>query len=199
MSLYIGLEGVDGSGKTSVAAAMASMLGGQGAEVVVVREPGGTELGEEIRRLLLHSSDMVAWAEAALFAAQRAQLAAEVIAPALSRGAWVISDRTYYSSLAYQGGARGLGIDAVRVLNETVLGGVIPDLIAVIDVDPELGLRRQQDADRIGGEGSAFQQAVADAYHTLASADPQRVRLVDPTGAVEDVARRILDMAGTAR
>ena len=197
MSLYIGLEGVDGSGKTSVAAAMAASLSARGSEVVVVREPGGTGLGEEIRRLLLHSDDMVPWAEAALFAAQRAQLAAEVIAPALARGAWVISDRTYYSSLAYQGAARGLGMEPVRSLNETVLGGVVPDLVAVIDVAPDLGLRRQHGEDRIGGTGLVFQQAVSDAYHHLAAADPERVVLVDPSGDIDDVAARVLVLAAT--
>ncbi|MGF1665679.1 MAG: dTMP kinase [Acidimicrobiia bacterium] len=197
MSVYVGLEGVDGSGKTSVAAAMATTLSAQDFEVVLVREPGGTGLGEEIRRLLLHSDDMVPWAEAALFAAQRAQLAAEVIAPALARGAWVISDRTYYSSLAYQGAARGLGIEPVRSLNETVLGGVLPDLVAVIDVDAEVGLRRQHGEDRIGGAGLAFQQAVSDAYHRLATADPERVVLVDPSGGIEDVAARVLALAAS--
>lgn len=191
---YIGLEGVDGSGKTSVAAAMAAVLRAEGRHVVVVREPGGTDIGEEIRRLLLHSHEMVPWAEAALFAAQRAQLAAEVIAPALAAGSWVISDRTYYSSLAYQGGARGLGIGGVRVLNEAVLAGVVPDLVAVIDVDPETGLGRQDDADRIGGAGLELQRAVHAAYHRLATEDP-RVRLVDPSGDVEAVASRILELA----
>jgi dTMP kinase len=195
---YIGLEGVDGSGKTSVAAAMAKVLSESGLEVVVVREPGGTELGEEVRRLLLDASDMVPWAEAALFAAQRAQLAAEVIAPALARGAWVVSDRTYYSSLAYQGAARGLGIDAVRSINEAVLDGVLPDVVAVIDVDPEVGLTRQHRPDRIGGAGSALQRAVSEAYHKLAADEPERVVLVDPSGSVEEVARRVLDLIGSA-
>jgi dTMP kinase len=197
VSLYIGLEGVDGSGKTSVAAAMAADLSRGGAEVVVVREPGGTGLGEEVRRLLLHSEDMVAWAEAALFAAQRAQLAAEVIAPALARGAWVISDRTYYSSLAYQGGARGLGVEAVRSLNETVLCGVIPDLVAVIDVDPDVGLARQHGSDRIGGSGLDFQRSVSEAYHRLAGEEPDRVLLVDASGTVADVAARVVGLAAT--
>lgn len=191
---YIGLEGVDGSGKTTVAGMLASMLLSEGRQVTVVREPGGTDLGEEIRRLLLHSDEMVPWAEAALFAAQRAQLAAEVIAPALAAGAWVISDRTYYSSLAYQGGARGLGIPEVRALNEAVLGGVLPDLVAVIDVDPETGLGRQDDADRIGGAGLDLQRAVHDAYHLLAGQD-ERVALIDPSGDVATVAGRILDLA----
>jgi dTMP kinase len=189
---YIALEGVEGSGKTSVGRALAALLAARGREPLVVREPGSTELGEQIRTLLLHSGHVFPWAEAALFAAQRAQLAAEVIRPALDRGAWVVSDRSYYSSLAYQGGARGLGIGAVRALNEVVLAGVEPGLVAVIDVDPAVGLERQVQPDRIGGEGLVFQQAVGDAYRAMAAAEPDRVKLVDATGSVEDIAGRIL-------
>ena len=148
---YIALEGGEGAGKTTVTRALAALIADAGHEAVIVREPGGTWLGEEIRRLLLHSRDMTPWAEAALFAAARAQLIAEEVRPALAREAWVISDRTYYSSLAYQGGARGLGVEEVRRLNEAVLGGVLPHLVAVIDVDPAVGLSRQIDSDRSGG------------------------------------------------
>ncbi len=189
---YIGLEGVEGAGKTTIAAALRDVLEADGTEAIVVREPGGTELGEEIRRLLLHSGDMSPWAEAALFAAQRAQLAAEVVRPALERGTWVVSDRTYYSSLAYQGGARGLGVDRVRAINEAALDGVVPDLVVVLDVDPGLGLGRQTDADRIGTTGEAFQRRVAATYHDLAESDPSVV-LVSADGAPGGVALAILD------
>lgn len=194
---YVALEGVEGAGKTTVARHVEAILGDRGEEVVMVREPGGTQLGEEIRRLLLHAGDMTPWAEAALFAAQRAQLAAEVVAPALARGAWVVSDRSYYSSLAYQGGARGLGIDTVRSINETVLAGVLPDLVAYLDVDPDLGLGRQLDADRIGGAGPAFQRAVAAAYRRLVELDPRVVRFpVD--GPPDRIARRVVEAAAEA-
>lgn len=192
MSWYIGLEGVDGSGKSTVAAAVARALEERGVDVVSVREPGGTWLGEEIRQLLLHSSEMTPWAEASLFAAQRAQLAVEVIAPALERGAWVLSDRTYFSSLAYQGAARGLGVDAVRRINETVLGGVTPDLVVVLDVSPEIGLARQMDADRIGSSGLEFQQRVSRAYRALAEEQPGLVKLIPADAAVGAIADRIL-------
>jgi dTMP kinase len=184
---YVALEGVDGSGKSTVAAALARRLADRGFEVVAVREPGGTELGEEIRRLVLHSSDMAPWAEAALFAAQRAQLAAEVIEPALDRGAWVISDRSYFSSLAYQGGARGLGVDAVRSLNETVLHGVVPDLVVVLEIDPEVALRRQHDPDRIGSTGVDFQTRVAETFTGLVARDPSGVVVVSASRDLERV------------
>ncbi|MFP5332926.1 MAG: dTMP kinase, partial [Acidimicrobiia bacterium] len=115
---YIGFEGVEGAGKSTVVSAVAARLTAGGFDVVTVREPGGTPIGEEIRRLLLHSESMSDWTEAALFAAARAELARTEIAPALSRGATVLSDRTYYSSLAYQGAARGRGVEAVRAVNE---------------------------------------------------------------------------------
>jgi dTMP kinase len=190
---YLALEGVEGAGKSTVAAAIEQRLRGRGESVVRVREPGGTELGEEIRRLLLHSGDMSPWAEAALFAAARAQLVAEIVAPALAGGSWVISDRSYYSSLAYQGGARGLGIDAVRRLNEAVLGGCLPDVVIVLDVDPAIGLRREDGIDRISAAGLAFQQAVAACYLELAADDP-KVTVVEAIGTPDSIADRILSV-----
>ncbi len=188
---YLALEGVEGAGKSTVAASLEQRLRSRGEPVVRVREPGGTELGEEIRRILLHSGDMSPWAEAALFAAARAQLVAEIVAPALAGGAWVISDRSYYSSLAYQGGARGLGIDAVRRLNEAVLGGCLPDKVVVLEVDPAVGLAREDGIDRISAAGLAFQRAVAASYRELASTD-QKVVVVEATGAPGAIADRIL-------
>lgn len=188
---YIGLEGVEGAGKTTIAASLRDTLEAEGTDVIVVREPGGTELGEEIRRLLLHSGDMSPWAEAALFAAQRAQLAAQVVRPALDRGTWVVSDRTYYSSLAYQGGARGLGVDRVRALNEAALDGVLPDLVVVLDVDPRIGLGRQTEADRIGAAGEDFQRRVSETYHALADSDPAVV-LVEAEGEPAEIAAEVL-------
>ncbi len=192
---YLALEGVEGAGKSTVAGAVAARLRAECREVVEVREPGGTPLGEEIRRLLLHADDMAPWAEAMLFAAQRAQLVAEVVGPALARGAWVVSDRSYYSSLAYQGDARGLGVEAVRQVNEWAVGSVVPDLVVVLDFDPDRGLARQGDVDRIGGQGPDFQRRVAAAYHRLAAAEPSRVVVV-PVDADPDVlAERIVELA----
>jgi dTMP kinase len=193
---YLAVEGVDGAGKSTVCREIAGRLRARGQSVVEVREPGGTRLGEEIRSLLLHGEAMAPWTEALLFAAQRAQLAAEVIAPALARGDYVVSDRSYFSSLAYQGGARGLGIDRVRAVNETGLDGVLPDLVAVLWLDPDDALTRQDGVDRIGGEGSTFQRDVAAAYRRLAAEDPDRVVLIDGSGPVEAVVDEIMERLG---
>ncbi len=189
---YIALEGIEGAGKSTIQGTLAAALEDDGLEVVMVREPGGTSTGEGIRLLLLDGDDMTPWAEALLFAAQRSQLAGEVIEPALDRGAWVIGDRSVYSSLAYQGGARGLGIEAVRAVNEAGLGSVWPDLVVVLAVDPEAGLARQDGEDRIGGQGVAFQRAVAGFYQDLALSDPARVAVIDTKGPIEEVAERVV-------
>lgn len=183
---YLGVEGIEGAGKTTVCRLLADRLP---PPVVSIREPGGTALGEDIRRILLHSAEMSPWAEAALFAAARAELVAEVVRPALARGETVVSDRTYVSSLAYQGAGRGLGVGDVRRVNETVLGGSVPDLVAIVDIEPDLGLRRQVAADRIGGGGVEFLTVVAAAYRSLA--DGERIVLVDGRGRPEEVAARI--------
>jgi dTMP kinase len=180
MKRYVAFEGVDGAGKTTVARATAAALRDRGFEVVEVREPGGTASGEAIRRILLERGGAVApWTEALLFAAGRSQLAAEVIGPALDAGKVVVSDRSVYSSLAYQGGARGLGIDLVRAVNEAGLQGIWPGLVVVLRVEPEMGLRREDETDRISVEGVGLQQRVAVAYEDLAAAEPERVVVVD--------------------
>ncbi|HEX2154985.1 MAG TPA: dTMP kinase [Acidimicrobiia bacterium] len=194
MSLYLAIEGVDGAGKTTVCEAVAGRLRDMGEAVLMVREPGGTTIGEAIRSLLLHGDEMAPWTEALLFAAQRAQLAAEVIEPALARGESVISDRSYYSSLAYQGGARELGVEAVRNVNEAGLGGILPNRVVVLWIDPDDALARQDGVDRIGGEGERFQREVAEAYAKLASDDPERVRLVDAARPLDEVVDEIVGM-----
>jgi dTMP kinase len=198
-AMYIALEGGDGAGKTTVAARLVELLEQKGDTVVAVREPGGTALGEEIRRLLLHSADMTAWAEALLFAAQRSQLAAEVIGPALGRGEVVVSDRSLYSSLAYQGGGRALDIGMVRLINEAALDGVVPDLVVVLIIDPSAALARQSDPDRIGRQGNVFQHAVATVYRDLAAAEPERVVLVEIGDEPEEVARSIFELIEARR
>lgn len=191
VSKYIALEGSDGSGKSTVAAALAGRLETSGETVTVVREPGGTPLGEAIRVLLLDSDRLDQWAEVFLFAAQRAELAREVIAPALAAGTWVISDRTYYSSIAYQGRGRGLGEAEVRAINEQGLDGVVPDHVFVLDVDPVTALARQDNPDRIGKEGVEFQSAVRQAYLDLASHE-DKVVLLDGSLTVDEMVDRIL-------
>ena len=182
MTGYVAFEGPEGAGKSTVLQLVAAELVAAGDEVVTVREPGGTDLGEGIRDLLLHGPAMTAWAEALLFAAQRSQLAEEVVRPALARGAWVLSDRSVYSSLAYQGHARQLGVPEVRMVNQAGLGGTWPDTVVLLRTDPAEGLRRQRIHDRIGGEGLEFQRAVAAGYELLAKADPDRFLVVDVDG-----------------
>lgn len=193
MSAYLAIEGVDGAGKSTVCHQVAERLRERGA-VTVVREPGGTRVGEAIRSLLLHGEEMAPWTEALLFAAQRAQLAADVIGPALARGEYVVSDRSYYSSLAYQGGARGLGLEEVRAVNEAGLAGVLPHLVAVLWLDPGDALARQDVVDRIGGAGDAFQWVVADTYRRLAAEDPARVHLVDASRPVTEVVDEVVGL-----
>ena len=165
--------------------------------VIRVREPGGTKVGEGIREILLgHDWNPAPWPEALLFAAARAQLAAETIAPALDSGAWVVGDRSVYSSLAYQGGARGLGVETVRRVNEAGLGDVWPDLVVLLEVDPWTALARQDDPDRIGGEGVEFQQAVAAAFATIAAEERDRFLVVDAGSDLDDVVTAVIAALG---
>lgn len=193
VSKYVALEGVDGSGKSTVGQALLEALDRRGIEAILVREPGGTAVGEAVRSLLLDSETLDDWAEVFLFAAQRAELARDVIQPALDSGTWVISDRSYYSSIAYQGRARGLGEDNVRTINETGLDGVVPDFVFVLDVDPALALDRQDSPDRIGKEGIEFQAAVRDAYLELAK-NEDKVTLLDGDLTVEEMISRIIEV-----
>jgi dTMP kinase len=191
VSKYIALEGVDGSGKSTVGNALVEHLTDSGEKAILVREPGGTALGEAVRTLLLDSATLDCWAEVFLFAAQRAELAREVILPALAEGTWVVSDRSYYSSIAYQGRARGLGEVAVRSINETGLDGVVPDHVFVLDVEPDVALARQDTPDRIGREGVEFQSAVRSAYHDLAEAE-EKVMILDGSLSVDEMVSKIL-------
>lgn len=194
VSKYIALEGVDGSGKSTVGNALVEHLAASGEEAILVREPGGTALGEAVRTLLLDSATLDDWAEVFLFAAQRAELAREVILPALAAGRWVVSDRSYYSSIAYQGRARGLGEAAVRSINETGLDGVVPDHVFVLDVEPDVALARQDTPDRIGREGVEFQSAVRSAYLDLAEAE-EKVMILDGSLSVDEMVSKILAVA----
>ena len=190
--MFVTFEGIDGSGKTTQASLLAEWAAGQGREVVAVREPGGTPLGERIRGLLLNGPEMCAWAEAALFAAARAELAERVIRPALLRGAWVVCDRYVDSSLAYQGAARGLGVDAVRELNDAATGGLLPDLTFVLLVEPELGRSRLAGRrDRIEREDTEFVRRVDAGYRELAASSPGRHVALDGSLPPEELARRV--------
>lgn len=189
---YIAFEGVEGSGKSTIIQEVAARLRAADRDVVEVREPGGTPVAEAIRAIVLGSEDMNDWAEALLFAAQRSDLADHVIRPALRRGAVVLGDRSVYSSLAYQGIVRGLGLDEVRAINEAGLEGTWPDLVVLLEIDPQRGLDRQSDPDRIGGAGIEFQEAVALAYARLAADDPDRFIVIDASGTVDEIAAEIM-------
>ncbi len=190
--IFITFEGGDGSGKTTQVKLLAEYLCDQGREVVATREPGGTELGREIRKLILHGGDVCPKAEALLYAADRAHHIATVVRPALERGAVVLADRYLDSSVAYQGVARDLGLDEVRNLSLWATDGLMPSLTLLLDVPVSVGAGRVGGTqDRIEAAGTAFHQAVRDEYLKLASADPQRWRVIDAKVSVDDVAARV--------
>jgi dTMP kinase len=187
--MFVTFEGLDGSGKTTQVELLRRHLEEAGREVVVTREPGGTELGERIRELLLHGPDMSAWAEATLFAAARAELVERVIAPARERGADVLCDRYVDSSLAYQGIARGLGLDAVLELNVAAVQGVLPDSTFLLLVDPTVASSRTgRQRDRIEREDDEFRARVDAAYRELAERFPERIVPIEAGGSTEEVA-----------
>jgi dTMP kinase len=196
--VFIALDGPEGAGKTTQVLHLAERLRSLGLEVVTTREPGGTALGEAIRDLLLDpaSRGICPQAEMLLFAAARAQSAEEVVRPALEAGRVVLSDRSVYASLAYQGHARGLGIEVVRYVNEVATGGLYPDLALILDVPPEVGLERVSRArgvgglDRVEGEEAAFHHRVREGFLRLGREDP-RVRVIPATEGMEEVAARI--------
>ncbi len=178
--MFVSFEGIDGSGKSTQARLLAGRLQAAGREVVLTREPGGTPLGESVRDLLLHAGDVAPWAEAALFAASRAQHVEELIRPALDRGAVVVCDRYVDSSVAYQGGARGLGIDAVLELNLAAVGGVMPDVTFLLLLEPEAAAARVgATPDRIEREDASFRSRVDVAYRVLAERFPERIVTLD--------------------
>jgi dTMP kinase len=188
--MFVTFEGVDGSGKSTQARLLAEALRDEGREVVATREPGGTELGERVRELVLHGNGVSPWAEATLFAAARAQLVEEVIRPALARGADVVCDRYLDSSLAYQGIGRGLGVDRVLELNLVATGGLLPDRTFLLELPAaEAARRRGADTDRLEAEGQEFAARVGIAYRELAGAFPRRIVAVDATLSPEEQAR----------
>ena len=196
---FITLEGGEGVGKSTQAHALAAALRAEGLDIVLTREPGGSPGAEAIRRLLLEggAERWGARAEALLFAAARADHVGRTIEPALAAGRWVICDRFLDSSLAYQGGADGLGEEAIRTLHQLGSGGMLPDrtlLLALPGPDAaERGRLRDAGApDRFGARDLAYHDRVADAFRGLAERDPARFRVIDATGKPSDVTQRLL-------
>ena len=189
---YVAFEGIEGAGKSTIARCIVSALQEADYPVVFVREPGGTSTGERIREILLDGDAFVTpWAEVLLFAAARAQLVREEVRPALEAGSWVVSDRSVYSSLAYQGIGRELGIDLVRRINDVAIGGLWPHEVVLLRVDVDVGLQRQRVADRIGAEGIEFQQRVSRAFDTLAVSEPARFIVTDAASPVDALIEEI--------
>lgn len=195
---FISLEGGEGVGKSTQVRAVAEALRSRDIDVLVTREPGGSEGAEKIRELLLSGSEdrWSSEAEALLFAAARADHVAKTIRPELERGRWVLSDRFVDSSLAYQGGAAGLGIESVRAINAFGIGEGFPDrtLILMLNEGGERARARDTDgSDRIGGRPDDYHHRVETAFRLIAAEEPERVRLVDASGAPEQVTQRLLD------
>jgi dTMP kinase len=192
--VFISFEGLDGCGKTTQARLLADSLQRDGVDVVLTREPGGTPLGEQVRDLVLHGDHVAPWAEAALYAASRAQHVAEVIRPALERGATVVCDRYVDSSVAYQGVGRGLGLEQVLELNLTVVAGLLPDRTVLVEIDAETAEARIGGTrDRIERDGADLWERVAGAYRVLAERDPERYVVVDGRRTISEVAEEIRD------
>ena len=198
---FISLEGGEGVGKSTQVKALAEALRARGLDVVVTREPGGSDGAEKIRELLLSGSDdrWSAEAEALLFAAARADHVAKTIRPALEQGQWVLADRFIDSSLAYQGGAGGLGIEAVRAINAFGIGGDFPDRTLILTLDDGSERARARDGgpgDRIGGRPDDYHRKVEAAFHIIAAEEPERVRLIDASGTLAEVTERLIEALG---
>jgi dTMP kinase len=188
----ITIEGIDGAGKTTLAAGLVVALGGRGIEVVALREPGGVPAAERIRNLVIDPGlHVTARTEALLYAAARAQLVEEALEPLLRAGRWVLLDRFIDSSLAYQGGGRQLGIDPVRSINEFAIRTAWPDRTLLLMIDPELGRSRSGtragEPDRLERERNDFFDRTVAAYLELAAEDPGRIRLIDASRPPDEV------------
>lgn len=203
--MFVTFEGIDRSGKTTQAALLARALG---PDTLALREPGGTPAGERMRELLKDpGTELDPRAELLLFCAARAELCARVVAPAIAAGRDVVCDRFIDSTTAYQGVARGLGLEVVERLNELAIGPCVPDVTVLLRLEADVALARGQQrlaaggddgTDRFESEGIELQRAVAAAYDEIARRHPERVRVVDARGDAGDVHARVLDAIGAA-
>ena len=197
--VFITFEGGEGSGKSTQLSLLADALAQAGVAVATTREPGGTKLGESVRGLLLNpeNTEMDSRTELLLYEAARAQLVAAVVVPALDAGEVVLCDRFADSTTAYQGYGRGLPLAEIAALNAAATGGAVPDLTLVYDLDAAVGLERATEhaTDRLEAEALAFHERVVEGFRAIASADPDRVALIDAGGSIDDVARDTLEAA----
>jgi dTMP kinase len=221
--LFVTFEGGEGAGKSTQVGLLRRRLEDGGRRVVQLREPGGTKFGEELREILLSSSKLATRTELLLFLAARSELVDKMIRPALNAGIDVICDRFTDSTLAYQGYGRGLDLNLIRTLNESVIDGCEPDVTVLLDIDPDVGLHRVSEESvgdaieghwqaglslqepgaakgkRVGGRDAAFHRKVRRGYLSLAKADPGRVLLLDATQTAEDLATAIWQRVQEAR
>ncbi len=186
--LYIAFEGGEGSGKSTQARILSKKIQGK-----LTLEPGGTELGARLRQLLLGVGEapVGARAETLMMAADRAQHLEELVEPTLATGTHVVSDRTAYSSLAYQGGARGLGVDEVRAVNDWAVNGRWPDVVVLLDCPAGQGPRGRRSQDRLEQEGDAFHDLVRATYLELAASEADRWIVLEANGSIDDVSARV--------
>ena len=177
---YVAFEGVDGSGKTSYIEELSNHLEKKSINFKVVREPGGSKLGEGIRNLLLsHEYEVEPLTEALLFSANRSNLVEEIIKPSIKNGVKILSDRSAYSSVAYQGVGRDLGFDKIYEINDIAIGGFWPEKVVLLDIDPEISLKRQKINDRIGSSDLDFFKRVREGYLELADKFKEKFLIVD--------------------
>ncbi len=196
MSLFITFEGGEGCGKSTQARALARRLLEMGIPAILTHEPGGTPLGNDLRRWLKGEGEIDPLTELLLFNASRAHLVSQVIRPALDGGSIVICDRFYHSTIAYQGYGRGLDLDLIETLNDIATQGLRPDLIVLLDIAAEEGLKRKKLRDRFEREEIAFHQRVRQGYLEMAKKDPGRWLVVDGSLPRKEVGRLVWERVG---